>query len=206
MVTVNLIPQSVVVSQARRWRIKRWFISTLIAVCAVLIALGVDGLQLAKAAALQDELASVQAEISQVRSDLTTVAAQSEQIWHQIERAKAIRSKRSWSSLVALIDDLLPKNCWLVTFATDPHRPAGRRVQRKTTLAGALQEEDEGPIIIEAPRRIKIQGYAPSDAEPHAFIAALKAAGVFSEVVLERSQRQPLLNSYYFFFDAVCEW
>ncbi len=206
MVNVNLIPQAVLVSQSRRWRIQRWCVSTLIAVCALLVALGVHRLQLRKVEDLRNELTSVQQNVAHVRAALKDVADQADRIGRQIERAKAIRSKRSWSSLVALIDHALPKGCWLATLATDPHSPTGRRTVARKPPGAADPDAPVGPIIIEAPRRIKIEGHAPSDAEPHAFVAALKQTGVFSKVVLHRSQRQPLLDRHFFFFETVCEW
>lgn len=210
MVSVNLIPQRVVASQARRWRIKRWCVSTLIAVCALLVALLVDGLQHAKAGALQSDLAAIRLDLGKVRQDLAEVVDKSAKVWHQVERANAIRAKRSWSSLVALIDRALPKRCWLATLATDPPSPTGRRSAARRRVSTAAKAAAKGatdePIIIEAPRRIKIEGYAPSDALPHTFITALKATGVFSNVVLIRSRRQPLLDSYYFYFEVLCEW
>lgn len=206
MISVNLIPPRVLVSQARRWRIKRWCVSTLVAICALLVALVVDGLQHAKAEELESDLAAIGLDLSAVRRDLADVVDKSAKIWHQIERANAIRAKRSWSSLIALIDRALPERCWLATLATDPSSPTGRRSVSRGRVSTATQGAADKPIIIEAPRRIKIEGYAPSDALPHTFVTALKDTGVFSSVVLTHSQRQPLLDGYYFFFEVLCEW
>jgi hypothetical protein len=73
--------------------------------------------------------------------------------------------------------------------------------------SGADEEQgDAEAVTIDAPRKMRLAGYATDAAEPHRFVANLKDTAIFSHIALERSQREPKLDGYYFFFELVCEW
>ena len=61
-------------------------------------------------------------------------------------------------------------------------------------------------VTIEAPRKLRIAGYAPVAAHPYDIVSSLKETDVFASVALERSEREPVLDGSYFRFELVCEW
>ena len=205
MVDVNLIPEVVRIAKARRRHSTRWVLSTLATGAVLATAAGLDWLDRAEAGRLRAESEQLQVDLVQERRELRSSTAQVEQLRLQIERARALQTKRAWSGLIALLGDCMPDGCWLTAIATDPARPAGGPVRARSPD----QRPDttkEGAVIIDAPRKLEISGYAPQAAQPYDFVSALKETRVFSNAVLRRSQREPILDGPYYRFELVCEW
>ena len=205
MVIVNFIPEVVQIAQARRRHIMRWVVSTALAAAALGFALGLDWLDRAKAEELRAEFGQLQTDRDTERAVRRSITAEVDQLRLQIERARALQAKRAWSGLIGLVADCMPDRCWLTSIATDPAKPKG-----SPTRAGSRKPKEDavedGAVMIDAPRKLEIIGYAPEAAQPHHFVAALKEARVFSNVVLKRSQREPILDGSYYRFELVCEW
>ena len=205
MVVVNFIPEVVQVAQARHRHIMRWAVSTALAAGALVFAVGLDWLDRVKAEKLRTESRQLLTDLERERSELRTVTTELGQLRLQIERARALQAKRAWSGLIAFVADCMPAGCWLTSIATDPARPEGGpiRADSRSTRVDAVKE---GPVVIDAPHKLEIIGYAPEAAQPHDFVAALKEARVFSNVLLKRSQREPVLDGSYYRFELACEW
>ena len=206
-VYVNLIPRRVQFAQLRRTRLRRWGIAVGVSAAAVLVASGIDGLQRAKAAQLQQRQAQLGHQLSAVRDSLRSLVGETQELTHRLERANALRDKRSWSALFELLGACLPADCWLSAVSTDPANPADRG---SATPAGAVPPNPVAPtsgvLTLDAPRRLRVVAYSPDAAQPHAFVSALKDSGVFANVQLERTQREALFDGFYFRFELLCEW
>jgi Tfp pilus assembly protein PilN len=205
MVGVNLIPVSVRLSQVRRRHVRRWAVSVAVGVALVGVSLGMDWLRRAEAAGLCADNERLQSELEAIRADLKSVSAQAAETLLRIERAKALRSKRAWSGMIAMIASCMPPQSWLTSIATDPATPpagTGRSQDRGKTEA----EKGQQAVTIDAPRRLRISGYAPDAADPHEFVTKLKATELFTVVALEQSQREPVSDGWYIRFELVCEW
>lgn len=155
------------------------------------------------------ELEAVDQRLSQeeraVAAELSEIVATSHEAHSQIERAKALRSKRSWSSMLELIADTMPPGCWLTELATDPPAPTGVQKQpRELNVADAAKTAQT--VTIEAPQKLRIIGYASDPAEPLTFIDNLKASNVFTDVVSKGTQREPAGDGYSFRFELECLW
>lgn len=206
MVRINLIPKHVQWSQARQVHIKRWVVSGLVVAGAVAVALGIDGFNRAKADGLRKQGDLLRNELQQVRADLRSMTQKVQQVVLRIERAEVLRGKRTWSGIFALIDQAMPKGCWLVSAATVPDVPMSASSQTVRHAVATNTRGSKGSVTIDAPRSLKLVGYAPGTGEPHSFITALKRAGVFKQVTLVRSQREMVLDGSYFRFELECGW
>lgn len=206
MVSVNLIPEAVRLAQARRHRLTRWGISIVVAVVVLAAPLCIDWFRRAQAVALRTQHDQLQIQLATIRTELRALTTQANQASVQLERADALRSKRAWSAMFAMIGRCMPAGCWLTSIATDPATPA-RGGDRHVALRRRDSTQDEpSTVVIEAPRALRIAGYATNVAEPHEFVTNLKEAGVFTGVVLEHSRREPALDGSYFRFELACEW
>ncbi|MBI4717853.1 MAG: hypothetical protein HY763_08630 [Planctomycetes bacterium] len=214
MVRVNLIPDSLVISLARGRRLRRWSTAVGTAMLAALFGLGLDWWRSAEAAALRRQEAQLAEELAGVRTELRTVTTEAELALSQLQRADALRAKRAWSDLLLLVGACLPETSWLTSVGTDPARPAGVQNRPATVApptpaagtAAAQAKTDKQAVTIEAPRKLRLLGYAAQPGEPHAFVTQLKAAEVFTNVTLVGTQREPVRDGSYYRFDVVCEW
>jgi hypothetical protein len=205
MTGVNLVPVTVRYAQLRRRRTKRWGGLVCLAVLVVVVLLGYEWLQGVKAAELRAQNDRLQLERENLRAELTAATEQANDLLLRIERARALKAKRAWSRMFALIGTCMPSGTWLTSVATDPARPVPGNPRQAKDI-GAEEEGGQGVVTIDAPRRLRISGYAPAAGQPHEFVTRLKTTQVFSSVVLERSQREPVYDDSYFRFDLICEW
>lgn len=198
---VNLIPIPIQIKQQRARRLRRWGV----AVAGSLMLLGVplvtDWVRQAHAERLDNDNIAAQSRLVGLRGELRILTAEVDRSGIQLERATALRAKRAWSSIFSLIADRMPSGCWITSIATDPANPRAGTATRAVPVKNL-----EATIVIDAPRRLVIRGFATEFAEPHQFVAALKHTGVFSGVVLERTNREPALDGWYYGFELVCEW
>ena len=205
MPRVNLIPETVRVARARRRHVRRWAAGIVLATGGVVTLAGTEWLDRAKAADLRAQNDRLQVELEAARAELRSVAAEGDRARLQIERAKTLESKRAWSGMLAMIASCMSPGSWLTSIATDPQKPpeGGTR-----SNAGNEKKADQTQqtVMIEAPRKLRINGYASEAAHPHEVVKKLKNTGVFRRVALERSQREPVLDGSYFRFELVCEW
>ena len=206
MTDINLIPETVLLAQTRQRHLARWVVSVMVSAAVVMVTLGWEWLQQAEAGDLQALNAQLQVDLERARAELRSVAEKANRVHLQSERAKALRAKRAWSGMIGLVGRCLPEPCWLTSIATDPAQPKGG-VTRTSSRKGRNQpDEPQGPITIDAPRKLRLRGYAPEVAQPHALVSALKDTRVFSNVRLIRAEREPILDGSYYRFELVCEW
>ena len=206
MTRINLIPAPVQMSQRRRRHTARWLVAAMLSLSAVAVSLGYEWLRRAEAGELHARSQQLQLGLRQARAKLEATTTEVQQTRIRIDRANALRSKRAWSGLITLIGENLPDTCWLTSIATDPTAPT-RQVRRTPARPGAADaEEAPRAITIDAPRKLKLAGFATEAAEPHALVAALKETGAFTRVAVLESQRQPVHGGMYYRFELVCEW
>jgi Tfp pilus assembly protein PilN len=220
MTSVNLIPECVLVARTQRRHAKSWTMLILAAAGLSAVPLVLDWSRRTRAAELRDESGRLQQELGSTRLQLAATSAEATRVFLEVERANALRSKRAWSAMFALIASCLPADCWLASVATDPEAPAGGAPPRPVvanpgTSAGAPKGGGKREIVtIEAPRRLRMIGYAEDDTQPLAFVTNLKESRVFQNVLLERAVRAPDVaadpsgpsGGTVYQFEVVCEW
>jgi Tfp pilus assembly protein PilN len=210
----NLIPPATRLARRRRDHARRWIAAIVAAILLDCIPVASHWWSQREAEGLNGQLTNLVSEISTLRNDTKRLNSTAAELHAQIERAKALRSKRAWSRMLSLVANALPKPCWLITFATEPESPEGAAPQRKeptpnpaSSGEGGKSGEPVAPIVvIEAPRRLKLSGMAREATQPLVFVSALRETGVFKSVALERSLRGNGSDSEVFQFELVCEW
>ena len=215
MVTVNLIPQSVQAAQARRRHIKRWAACLAVTAVVAVVPVAAHWLQHVRVDELRAQSDKLQIDLAAARTELKTATAAANDAFLRIERAKALRSKRAWSDMLALIGSCLPKDCWLTSIATDPDVPSAAPLARKapppSATPGTPTPEKPTVVIIDAPRKLRMTGEATDASQPLSFVTRLKESQVFREVTLERSLREKSnpgagVDESNFRFELICEW
>ncbi len=219
MVTVNLIPESIRLAQARRLHIKRWAVCLALSYTVAVIPAVAHWRQHMRVDALRSQNDQLQTDLAATRAELKTTTATANEIFLRIERAKALRSKRAWSSMLALIGDCLPRDCWLTALATDPDVPSAAPNARSqgsgaggtSPIPDSQSPEKQTVVTIDAPRKLRMSGSAVDASLPLSFVARLKESRVFRDVTLERCLREPSSaaegeGESNFRFDLVCEW
>jgi len=199
MVRLDLIPPSVQVEAARHRHLRRWTVATLLVFLGFIVSLSMDWARRARASELERHRQQLHTELAAVRAELSSVSQEATHVLEQIERAEALRSKRAWSGMFALIDACMPSGCWLTLVATDPEK-GGAQASAKSTPDAGLE------ITIEAPTRLRLVGYATESSEPLLFVAGLKASNVFANVTLISTQAEPVSDGQYHRFELLCEW
>jgi len=204
MVRLNLLPPDVQIEAARHRHLRRWTVSTFVVFLGFLISLSVEWTRQAQAEDLEHQSHQLRVSLGAVTADLEAVSTEATRVLQQIERAEALRAKRSWSGMIGLIDVCLPPGCWLVTVATDPERAAAQ-----PAAAPAIADPkavEPVAVTIDSPRRLRVLGYATDASEPLQFVSAMKDHGVFSSVTLINSQAEPVFDGQYYRFEVICEW
>ncbi|HNQ23610.1 MAG TPA: hypothetical protein PKK06_11000 [Phycisphaerae bacterium] len=210
MVSINLLPEEVRRAQTRRLHLTRWSLAVAAALLLLAVPVGLDFLHRAQAVRLRGEEARLKRELGTVRNEVATVTAESAKVMTQIERARALRAKRAWSALFALIANALPEETWLTAVATDPATPAGARAEPLLALLQSVPNTEGAPqaqvVTIEAPRKLRLLGYAADYPQLYEFMAHLKACGAFTEVLQVRAGLEPVLTGSAVGFEVLCTW
>jgi Tfp pilus assembly protein PilN len=213
MITINLIPKSIQIAQAYRRRAKQWVVAIAVAVVIAAVPAVAHWRQHGDIDELRLSSDRLQTEVAAARAELKAVSSQANELVLRSERANALRGKRSWSSMLALIANCLPKECWLTSLATDPAVPSAAPPARKAPPAApavapraAAQPEQPAVVTIDAPRKLRIHGHSGDATQPLAFVARLKESHVFRDVSLERTHRAGEDPAAPFKFEVLCEW
>jgi len=202
---INLIPEKVRNRHKRKMRIRNWAIVFLAATVVLAIPIGWDWSREAKANRLRHRQREQAATRTTMQADWERIKNEVSRTQAQIERADALRSKRAWSSMLALITQAVPEDAWLVTVATDPAMPP-IHTAKAAAASGAATQAEAASITIDAPSKINIVGYAAHAQDPITLVSSLKASGAFEDVTLTRSFLESMDDGSYFRFDIICEW
>lgn len=206
MVGIDLIPQSARFARARRRHVKAWASALGAAAALLAVPLVIAWSQHADIVRLRRRADELQSGLAVARGKLRTLTATAKATLTRLDRAKALRSKRAWSSILAVIDERMTPGSWLTSIATDPKSPSARGGSSRKRRTRGKEQESKTSVTIEAPRKLRIAGYATAAGEPHQLVRNLKSSGIFTAVTLEDSRREPALDASYYRFEVVCEW
>jgi Tfp pilus assembly protein PilN len=204
VIGVNLIPSDVLLAHRRVRRIRRWIMVCVVA--AALAALPV--LWRVGQHARVAELAKVQrirtAQVAAVRVELDRVTASLTDLNERIERANALRTKRSWAGLLSVAVQCMPEEVWLTSVATEA--PASTGKQKHSAPSAAKEEEQSAVVVLEGARQLKLDGFALEHSYVYDFMGRLKASAVFDDVELLKAGKEPILWSQAVRFELLCTW
>ncbi len=217
MKVINLIPAEINRAAARRVRFIRWAVVVALAGLLAAIPYSLTLSRSAVAAELREEVDRLDQETTGVRSQLRLATSRAQELLSELERSKALRGKRAWSSMFALIAACLPADCWLQSVATDPETPSAAVARSAAVHAapvtGAVRVEDplrRETVTIEAPQKMRLVGFSTSDSQPLVFVGNLTESRAFAHVALQRATRAPdgkdAGEKPLYQFEIVCEW
>ncbi len=156
--------------------------------------------------------------LSVVRGQVATTAQAVADLDTELARANALRTKRSWAALLRLVGACLPEEVWLTSIATDPPQPrASGRIQVSRDRAGEAGKggapgngpgnaADSGVVVLEAPTKLRLEGFALDHKALYDLISGLKGSGSFSEVKLLIAGMEPVLQGRAVRFVLTCAW
>lgn len=207
-IEINLLPPEFQQAQARARHVRNWLVGLIAPVLLLLVLLGVDGVRGVQADELRRTSEDLQSELSARRAEVRGLTAAAAVAALQLQRSDALRSKRAWSTLIDLVGQCMPAECWLESLATDPELPASSPAAPPVTGSAPSGGTPQQPatVTIDAPRKLRIAGYATSAGQPLAFVTNLKQTGTFKSVNLERSVLESELGQARFRFEIICEW
>lgn len=205
---VNLIPLEIRETGRRRRRIRAWAGACTVSLACLLVPLVMERVQRARAEALGQQETQLQSALVEAREALRTTTAESTRLQGQLDRARALRSKRTWSAMFGVVGRAMPPGTWLTSLGTDPAKPRGQGTGGTIapSPAAAAAPAGDTTITIESPTRLRITGFAADHGELFAFVAGLRDSGVFSEVTQNYARMEPVLQGQAVAFEVVCEW
>ncbi|RJP36682.1 MAG: hypothetical protein C4547_06960 [Phycisphaerales bacterium] len=217
MIAVNLIPRQQTLHRRRRRHLSRWGVVLGVTVVISLIPLASGLSAHARAASLGSQLRTTRTRLTEVQSELVAVTTSIAETRSQLDAAAALRGKRSWTALIAMIGRVTPGDVWLTTLMTDPSMPgSGSMVDGRMTIGGGAARPGGAAapgqrVIIEAPRGLVIQGFSARQHSIYELMSGLKATGVFVDVTLISSMQEPALRGVPVDFDLYrfelrCRW
>lgn len=209
MIRINLIAESELLARQRARRFRRWTVVVIVAAVTAAFPVGVELSHQQKLLALQAERRDVAEKITSTTTALNAAILEVAQLKSHIARADALRSKRSWSRLLALISRAVPDDMWLISLATDPPAPrSGHRSRSAKKSAASKSAESTEPkvVIIEAPRALVLEGYTLQHHALYEFMSRLKGTKVFNDVELTTATEEPVFASKAIRFKLLCRW
>jgi Tfp pilus assembly protein PilN len=207
MIGVNLIPARIYAARAGKRRLRVWGVTIALALALNALPVLMHSWNIAKAEELREEHQTLSRQVARVQGQVGITAADAATLLGRIERARALKTKRSWSAMFIMIGACLPEEAWLTSVATDPSAPSGAGRPRRLPASGPDKESDETQTVrIDAPEKLKIAGHAADHAQLYAFMANLKATGVFASVDLVRSGEEPVGDRSAVAFELTCRW
>ncbi len=192
---------------------RTWGGAAAVAIVLVAIPCVLDQVRAAQATSLREELYVFSSEEASFRDQLAETAREARHLASQTERAKALRSKRAWSKMLAMLGACLPEQAWYTPIATDPVSPVGGRTRSRAAAANAIPGQPADPgapgpktIAIDAPRRVALIGFALEYEQVYELMRHLKATGVFKGIELRRSGVEKIRDVSAVRFELVCDW
>lgn len=205
--TINMIPSDVLDARLRRRHLIRWGMAIIILAAALCVPLVLDVVHRARASVLRDESNQLFTRLEHARAKIRTTTAEAANLLGRIERADALRAKRPWVSVFALIASCVPDRVWLSYIATDPATASGGpQLPLVAPTPGAKMGERNKTITLDVPRQLRLRGYADDHEQPYVFVTRLKESGAFDRVMLVRSVNESVLDGSAVAFELVCEW
>ncbi len=204
MTGVNLIPASILEAHRRARRLHLWVVAvTLTAAVAALPVLW-QVRQHARVAELTTLKQARTAQSASVRAELSATAQSLADLNDRIERANALRTKRSWAGLLSLVAQCLPQEVWLTSVATDAPPPAAAR--RRTSPRASEKQDHPTVVVLDGARRAALAGYALGHEQLYDFMARLKAAQAFDRIDLVKADKEDVLWARAVRFELLCTW
>lgn len=209
MIAINLIDDSLLAARRRVRRMRQWTIVIATGLVIAAFPVGVEISRQQELVALREEQINSDNRIRSTKAKFEETKLEVAQLNVHIDRADALRSKRSWSRLLDLISRNLPDEMWMVSVATDPPVPPSGVRDRTLPASSRSRGSNQGiPQVVsfEAPRALILEGYSLQHGSLYEFMADLKSTNVFNEVELTRATEESVFASTAIKFKLTCRW
>ena len=209
---INFIPARIQFAQARKEHLRAWAIGIAVVLLLDAVPVVMHWSAHHEAATRREQAAKLEDQLQDLRKDVQTTTTAAHEASLQLERANALRAKRSWSAMLGLVARSMPASCWLNTLATDPDAPSASASAQPSSPAPnagpnaiAVKPLARKVVAVEAPRKLRLIGYAINATDPLTFVTRLREQKAFDRIALERTMRGPGPDDP-FQFEIVCEW
>ncbi len=210
MTLINLVPAEVHRAATRRSHLLRWAMVVALSGVIALIPYSLSVARDNRVSKLREEVDSIDVQAAKTRAELRQATELAQQLHSDLERSRALRSKRAWSGMFALIASSLPPDCWLRSVTTDPDSPQASAVRLPVVPVSGGGSSTPETLTIEAPRKLLLVGYSTSDSLPLVFVSNLRESNAFTNVGLQKAMRAPSEkdgnDAFLHQFEIVCEW
>jgi Tfp pilus assembly protein PilN len=208
VIAINLIPERVVLAKRRRRRLRAWSCILLLSAAVCAVPVSVEAARNRRVRSLRADRTQLLKDIEKSRAELNRIRLDVQDLKAEAARADALRTKRPWATLLAMLSDTLPKEMWLVSVATDPATPPRGDVDRTAETPPTPPDEDAEAevVMLEAPRKLTLDGYAVDYLSLLRFMSDLNTCKAFQTVSLTRAVDEPTFDATAVRFKILCEW
>lgn len=203
MASVNLMSSKLRLARRRSHRIRAWVTAVTVMSILAAVPVSISAVQAARAAGIENDIVPVLDHLKAAHQKLDVLKQRGAVLSTQIDRADALRSKRHWSDLLALISRELPDELWLTQVTS---RDA--KVESTPVAAATATGPTAGPEVvhIDGPGGLEIRGFAISHEWIYEWIKRLKDTSAFRRVELMESAAESVHRGEAVRFVLECEW
>jgi len=210
VIAVNLIPTAELVAWSRRRHLYRWAVALVVAVASGILPFVMGMTRSARISHARGQSVSLNMNLAEKRKQIARVSADIYKVQQEIDSADALRSKRCWSQLIAIISRSMPEDVWLTSLATNPTKPTESRRHIRTVMqslpSANANVKQQDKTTIDSPTALVLKGYSLSYESVQTYVGRLKATGVFDDVLLQGLEKDRPLGEDAFRFELVCDW
>jgi hypothetical protein len=204
LIGIDLMPKPIKLAVLRRNRLRTWSAILTVAAALASIPMAYELLnqhRLGKATAANHQRAQL---LREAKQSLLAVQSEAQSQADQIAFSDALRAKRNWSDLLALMADAEGHDVWLVSIqsAIKPARQ-GSALPVQPTAGEAVPS---GEVVLEGPQCLILEGYAPDHARLYVLMADLRDRGNFEDVDLSRAGVETFETGTAVRFRLECQW
>lgn len=212
MIGINLINPAILQSRQRIRHAHGWAVGIIVLAAVSSVPLGLELTHEQHLRDLRQRQQSLQTALTADRARLQKVAEETRSLESQINRSEALRTKRPWYSLLAMVSQSLTPEIWLTSAATEPAAPVRGDLDLIPKDADAPPKDGKSPqpparaVTLEAPRALAFEGYALEHRFLYEFMTHLKTTDLFTDVTLIKANQEPVLGFAAIQFRLLCKW
>jgi hypothetical protein len=203
MICVNLIPMHR--RQQRRLRARRsgWVMAASVYAVLLIGSYGIWRWVWSDDADLGSKVARIQEEIDDASRNMDRVSFSLNETRVALLIEQSVNGQPDWSMLLAMLADLRGEDIVLKNCLVDAASETIRERPPETTVVGVVAAAPQ----VASPERavVRLQGYGRSQAVVAQFVLRLEQAGLFDDVSLVKTNREPFMDDHAMSFQVDCQ-
>jgi Tfp pilus assembly protein PilN len=201
---VNLIPESRRLAKHRRVRIRGWtmgcaaYAIVLIAVCT-----GVRATFSPRSDRIVADRAEAAKQITELDGQVTATRARLTEVKVKLQTIRLVTSQPDWSILLAALGNAMGDDAVLNTISLEP-------LHGSTAVAASVPGKGSGKAPVPESSgqptqwRLDLQGHSLSQPSVSKLISRLQQTGLFQDITLQRTRREPFFGGQAIAFQMQC--